>query len=344
MYLITGGSGFLGGLLSEHLHKNNENFISVDTLMPAISHAEGYYIIGDICDYDLMEDIFTRYAIDVVFHFATQIDFKVKNQRDLFTNNVRTTEVIAGLCEKYKIRKLIFTSSNSVYLGNPAGQLYSEMDTPIPIDEYGRAKKECEEILARYSESFDCVVFRCPNIMDAGRVGMLSLLFDFVREGRKCWMIGNGEIIHQCIYAQDLLSAMFMSLELKGHYTFNIGTDRISTIREMYESIIYAAKSKSRVVSLPSKLIIPMLKFLNFLHLSPLGVYQFRMLTQDFGFDITYIKSVLDWRPSLSNAEMFTKAYEYYVRNIELMSVGDEVSANRSQAKMGIIRIVKFFS
>jgi len=77
---------------------------------------------------------------------------------------------------------------------------------------------------------------------------------------------------------------------------------------------------------------------------STLGPYQFRMLTQNFCFNISYIKTALNWQPTLSNVEMLTKAYEYYIKNIEAMSSNDEVSANRSQVKMGIIKIVKLFS
>jgi len=344
MFLITGGSGYLGGLTAEHLHKAGKKFVSIDCLIPAVTYLEGIYENGDICDKEFMDGIFQRYSIETVFHFATQIDFKVKNQRDLLTNNIRTTEVVAELCSKYKIKKLIFTSSNSVYLGNPGGRLFSEEDIPIPADEYGRSKIACEKLLGKYSGKFDCVIIRCPNIMDAGRVGMLSILFDFVREGRKCWMIGDGKINHQCIFAQDLIAAMFKSLELKGHYIFNIGTDRISTIQEMYDGIIDYANSKSKVVAVPSFFIVPLLKFLNKLNLSPIGPYQFRMLTQDFGFDISFIKSTLYWQPTLSNSEMLTRAYEYYVKNIETVSSSDEVSANRGRVNMGIIKIVKWLS
>jgi len=344
MFLVTGGSGYLGCLMAERLHKEGKRFISVDCLAPSVSYDEGIYENGDICNKEFMDGIFRRYNVDIVFHFATQIDFKVKNQHDLFTNNVHTTEVVAELCHEYSVKKLIFTSSNSVYLGNSGDHPFSEKDKPIPVDEYGRAKIASEKLLEKYNGEFDCVIFRCPNIMDAGRVGMMSILFDFVQEGRKCWMIGDGQINHQCIYAQDLLNAMFMALELKGHYIFNIGTDRISTIREMYDGIIESAHSKSRVVALPNFFIVPLLKLLNRFNMSPLGPYQFRMLTQNFCFDISYIKATLGWRPTLSNVEMLTKAYEYYVKNIESMSCSDEVSASRSRVKMGVIKIVKFLS
>jgi len=344
MFLITGGSGYLGCLMAERLHKEGKRFISVDCLTPSVTYVEGIYENGDICDKEFLDSIFRQYQVDTVFHFATQIDFKIKNQRDLFTNNVRTTEVVAELCREYKVKKLLFTSSNSVYLGNSINHPFSEKDKPIPVDEYGRSKIASEELLEKHSGEFDCVIFRCPNIMDAGRVGMLSILFDFVREGRKCWMIGDGKINHQCIYAQDLLNAMFLALELQGHYIFNIGTDRISTIREMYDGIIEKAHSKSRVVALPKFFVVPLLKLLNKFNLSPLGPYQFRMLTQNFCFDISYIKTTLNWQPTLSNVEMLTRAYEYYVKNIESMSSNDKVSANRSQVKMGIIKIVKLLS
>jgi len=180
--------------------------------------------------------------------------------------------------------------------------------------------------------------------MDAGRVGMLSILFDFVRENRRCWMIGDGNVRHQCIYAQDLFEAMFLSFPLSGINTFNIGTDRISTIKEMCKELIAHAKSGSRITSVPS---IPTTAFLKLLYccgLSPLGPYQFRMLTRDFSFNIAHIKTTLRWQPTLSNGQMLTKAYDYYTKNIETFLSDCNLSANRGRIRMGVFNFIRMFS
>jgi len=135
--------------------------------------SEGKYYQGNICDKNFTDQVFADYHIDCVFHFATQIDFNVKSQKSLRENNVSSTEVVAALCSKYRVSKLIYTSSNSVYLGNRYTQPFSEQDEPISTDEYGHSKIICEKLLKQYESDFDCVIFRCPNIMDAGRVGML---------------------------------------------------------------------------------------------------------------------------------------------------------------------------
>lgn len=342
--LITGGSGYLGGLLAERMNKNSQDFISIDILPPSISYTHGTYYNGNICDYQFIENIFQSHSIEYIFHFATQIDFHVKSQESLYNNNVQSTKNIAELCKNFHVKKLIFASSNSIYLGNEFDHPFSESDAPIPIDAYGKSKVFCENLLESYKDYFEYVIFRCPNIVDAGRVGMLSILFDFVRENRKCWMIGNGQITHQCIYAQDLLDAMFLSLKLSNVHTFNIGSEYVSTIWEMYTDLIAHAKSKSKIISIPANIVIPLLKFLYWCGLSPLGPYQFRMLTKNFSFNISHVKTMLSWQPTLSNSQMLNKAYDFYINNLKSFSNEINISANRGRIKMGIINIIKLIS
>jgi nucleoside-diphosphate-sugar epimerase len=342
--MITGGSGYLGGLIAERLNKSSQEFVSVDMLPPAATYECGSYYNGNICDCQFLESIFKRHSIEIVYHFATQIDFRAKNQTSLYENNVESTKNVAEMCKLFRVKKLIFTSSNSIYLGNEHVNPFSENDMPIPIDAYGKSKVFCETILESYKKHFDYTIFRCPNIMDAGRVGMLSILFDFVRENRTCWMIGRGNINHQCIYAQDLFDAMFLSLKLSEVHTFNIGSENVETIKEMLGRLILHAKSKSEITSIPASISVPLLKFLHWCGLSPLGPYQFRMLTKDFSFDISHVKSILNWQPTTSNSQMLEKAYDYYINNLDSLSSNSAISANRSRMKMGIIKMVKFLS
>src|SRR5262249_41974407 len=162
------------------------------------------FVHADASDRDALEHALGGRKVDVIFHLASQIDFAVKSQAALYRNNVESTRAVAELARKHRIPKVVFTSSNSVYLGNRMARPIVEADAPAPTDEYGRSKVESERILASYASDFDSVCIRSPNIMDAGRLGMLSILFDFIREGRKCWVLGEGKVRHQCIYAQDL--------------------------------------------------------------------------------------------------------------------------------------------
>jgi nucleoside-diphosphate-sugar epimerase len=342
--LVTGGSGFFGRLLVPALVERGFECVSVDR-QEGTPHPRVELVRGDAADLGVLESCLSRGRPDVVFHLASQIDFAVKSQRSLYENNVATTRAVADLARKHRIPRVIFTSSNSVYLGNRERRPIAESDPPATVDEYGRSKVESEKLLAASSSDFDAISIRCPNIMDAGRLGMLSILFDFIREGRKVWVLGDGGIRHQCIYAGDLIDACLRALEHRGSGVFNIGSDNVPTIRQMYQYVIDRAGTGARVARLPASIALPAMKLAHRLRMSPLGPYQFRMLTQDFVFDTTNIKAALGWAPTLDNGQMLYKAYEYYLAHrLEILS-SPELSGNRQTVKkLGVLRLLKLIS
>ena len=81
------------------------------------------------------------------------------------------------------------------------------------------------------------------------------------------------------------------------------------------------------------------------LGLSPIGKYQFRMLTTDFMFDTAKIKRELGWAPTLNNGQMLLKAFEHYRAHRSEILANSDLSANRSAiTKLGLIRLVKMLS
>jgi nucleoside-diphosphate-sugar epimerase len=343
--LVTGGNGYFGRLLLPALLERGFSCVSIDRCegMPLDPRVE--FIRADAADLEALQAAAKRGRVDVVFHLASQIDFAVRNQRSLFHNNVESTRAVARFAKTNRIAKVIFTSSNSVYLGNHLERPITEADPPIPTDEYGASKVESERILAVCAGDFDAVSIRCPNIMDAGRLGMLSIFFDFIREGRKCWVLDAGKTRHQCIYAKDLIDACLKAVEHSRSDVFNIGSDNVPTIREMYQQVIDRAGTGARVASLPAWLALPAMKFAHRLGLSPLGPYQFRMLTLDFVFDTTKIKQQLGWAPTLDNSQMLYRAYEYYLTHRQEILKSDDLSANRQAInRLGVIGLLKLIS
>ena len=343
--LITGGSGYLGRLLIAGLLERGFDCIAVDIREGAPVGPGSILVRGNAADAAVLERAAGNGKIDVVFHLASQIDFAVDSQTALYDNNVGTTRAVAEFAKAWKVPKVVFTSSNSVYLGNRLRRPILEKDAPEPTDEYGRSKVESETLLAGYSSDFDSISIRCPNIMDAGRLGMLSVFFDFILEGRKCWVLGRGDVRHQCIYAQDLIDACVKAITLRRTDVFNIGSDDVPTIREMYQSVIDEAGTGARVASVPGAIAIPVLKVAHRLGLSPIGQYQFRMLTMDFTFDTAKIKRELSWAPTLNNSQMLLSAFEHYRAHRAEILANSDLSANRSAiTKLGIIGLVKALS
>jgi UDP-glucose 4-epimerase len=343
--LITGGSGFLGRLLIAGLVERGFDCVAIDVREGAPVGPGSTFVRGNSADIAVLERAAGDAKIDVVFHLASQLDFAVNSQTALYDNNVDTTRAVAEFAKARKVPKVVFTSSNSVYLGNKLKRPVLESDAPEPADEYGRSKVDSEKFLAGYSSDFDSISIRCPNIMDSDRLGMLSVFFDFILEGRKCWVLGRGDVRYQCIYAQDLIDACVKAITLRRTEVFNIGSDDVPTIREMYQAVIDEAGTGARVASVPGAIAIPVLKAAHRLGLSPIGAYQFRMLTMDFMFDTAKIKRELGWAPTLNNSQMLLKAFDHYRAHREEILANSDLSANRSAiTKLGLIGLVKTFS
>ena len=209
---------------------------------------------------------------------------------------------------------------------------------------YGKSKWEGEKILLRYKDYFDVIIFRCPTIIDEGRLGLLAILFEFIDEDRKVWVVGNGTNKYQFIYAGDLVDAHLKTLDYNKSNVFNIGSDNVKSFREVYNYVIKRAGTSARVASLPKGATIPLMKIAYKLKLSPLGPYQYKMIAEEFIFDTSKIKKELGWRPTLTNEEMLYKAYKYYHDNLKNIKGRKDVSAHKQGAKMGIIKLLKWLS
>jgi nucleoside-diphosphate-sugar epimerase len=158
------------------------------------------------------------------------------------------------------------------------------------------------------------------------------------------WVVGKGDNRYQFVYAPDLADACVRAVEVPGPGTYNVGSDHVKTLREVYEHVIAGAGTGARVASLPRAPTVAAMRLASALHLSPLGPYHWRMIAEDFMFDTSRIKAELGWSPTLTNEEMLAEAYKGYDRDHEEIHHRSDVSAHRQPAKMGAIRILKWLS
>lgn len=335
--LITGGEGFFGSLLKTELEKQKFTCVSIDLQKGPTS------IQGDIRNKQTLEHIFSNYKFDAIFHCAAILAHEVKDKKFLWSSNVDGTRSIAEFAKKYMVPKVVFTSSNCLWAKNFHRPVIEE-DKPDPVEIYGKSKWQGEKILLEHANDFTSIIFRCPTIIDSGRLGLLAILFEFIDENKKVWLVGKGENKYQFIYAQDLINACIKALDYNKTEIFNIGSDNVTSLKSIYEHVISKAGSRSRVASLPKKPAIFFMKLAHALKLSPLGPYQYKMIAESFIFDTRKIKRELNWKPTITNQEMLYKAYQYYRQNRESIHQRTDVAAHKKPAKMGAIRLLKWLS
>ena len=339
--LITGSSGFLGTLLTDSFRAKRIAYVPTDKISPKNKSESETFVQGNLCSPEFTDNLFKNESFETVIHLASELDFAVTSQKSLFDNNVKTTKNILAASLKYGVKRIIFTSSNSAYLGNSNTFGITESVKPVPLDPYGASKVESEHILNEAKDKIHIINVRPPNIIDAGRIGMLSILFELLESNSTLWTVGDGSLRYQCIYAQDLLDVLHKLLSYEKSDTFNIGSDRVPSFKEMYQDLARTTSSKSKIRSIPALLSLPPLKLFYHLGLSPMGPYQFRMLTRNFIFDTTHVKKELNWQPTLNNTEMLKLAYDFFVANKQLVKSG-KLSANSSAVKMGILNVLKY--
>ncbi|UWG98547.1 NAD(P)-dependent oxidoreductase [Dehalobacter sp. DCM] len=342
-YLITGGSGFFGSIMKRTLLERGDYCVNIDLQADPYLHDHLTSIQGDIRDSELMEKIFKKHQFDAIFHFAALLAHVKKDKKNLWSNNVDGTRCVLKCAEKYHVKKIIFTSSNCLWAQNFDYPI-TEEENPHPIEIYGKSKLEGENILLTESTAVNSVIFRCPTIIDEGRLGLLAILYEFIDEGRKVWLVGDGSNRYQFIYAQDLVKACLLALEYPQSDIFNIGSDNVKTFNETYTYVIKKSGSKSRLAHFPKKLAIWGMKMCYVLGISPLGPYQYRMISSSFIFDTSKIKEKLGFTPTLTNEEMMLKSYTYYHKNRDEIKQRKNASAHNVSAKMGVIRILKWLS
>lgn len=341
--LVTGGSGFFGGVLKRRLLDEGYACVNLDLVADADAHPRLRSIEGDIRDEALLDRIFAEGRFEAVMHCAAMLAHDAIDDQTLWTSNVDGTRKVAEACRRHGVERLIFISTNCLWGANP-GHPVREDEEPAPVELYGRSKLAGEQVLEEFREAMKVVVIRCPTIIDSGRLGLLAILFEFIGDGKRVWVVGDGSNRYQFIDAQDLATACLQALAYDRSDLFHIGSEGVVSLAAVYEAVIRAAGTRARVARLPKRPAITAMKLAHRLGVSPLGPYHYRMIAEDFVFDTTRIRERMGWRPTVTNEEMMVKAYRYYAERRVEIHQRTGVSAHSRPAAMGVIRLLKWIS
>ena len=187
--LITGGAGYIGSHTLVELSSAGYEFIVYDNLQNAsqeslkrvekIINRSITFVEGDIRDSQKLQEVFSRYSIDAVIHFAglKAVGESVAKPLEYYDNNVVGTLRLLEVMQKFGCKKIVFSSSATVY-GDPASTPIKEnFPTGATTNPYGTSKYIIERILEDVSisdSSFKVAILRYFNPVGAHESGTIG--------------------------------------------------------------------------------------------------------------------------------------------------------------------------
>jgi len=298
------------------------------------------FLRGDIRDFAAVSAACR--GVDIVHHNVAQVPL-AKDRKLFWSVNVGGTENLLRAAVDRRVGKIVLMSSSAVF-GVPPKNPVDDTVQPRPQEPYGAAKWEAERIAARFvGDGLDVSVIRPRTILGHGRLGIFQILFEWIRTGRRIYVLGRGDNRYQFVHADDLAEACIRAGELSSSETFNIGAERFGTMREALEALIRHAGTASRVRSLPMGPTVAAMRMTSALGLSPLGAYHSLMYGREMFFDLTKAKSKLGFVSRKSNEEMFIESYDWYLAHREeVLARTSHASHHRSPLRRGILRLLEY--
>lgn len=337
LHVVTGGSGYFGLLLVDRLREAGHRVRIFDINDAEDRPADVELFRGDIRDPDAVREA-CRDA-DVVHHNVALVPL-AKDKDAFWSVNRDGTRILLEACLANGVRKVMHTSSSAVF-GVPERNPVTEKMEPHPREDYGRAKLAAEHLCHEFIENgLDVTIIRPRTIMGHGRLGIMQIIFEWVREGRNVPVFSGGQNVYQFVHADDLARAVIAAAARPGATIYNVGAEEFGTMRETLQGLVEHAGTGSRVVSVPMTPAVWGMKLTSALGLSPLGPYHALMYGRSMYFDVSKIRQETGWSAEYSNVQMFCHSYDWYVEHRDEVLSRSGASHHRSPVKQGVLALV----
>jgi dTDP-glucose 4,6-dehydratase len=259
--VVTGGAGFLGSHLCDHLLAQGHRVICIDNLES--STLENLEHIRDerfsFVNHDVIERIEVDEPVDVVYHLAalaSPIDYLRQPLHSLKTGSSGTHNAL-GLA-KWKRARFLLASTSEIY-GDP--QVHPQPETywgnvnPVgPRGVYDEAKRYAEAMTMAYhrQQGVDTCVARIFNVYgprmrrNDGRA--VPTFMRQALEHKPLTVFGDGSQTRSFCFVDDMIRGLYLLAQSAEHQPVNIGNPNEFTILELAETVIRVTDSKSEIV------------------------------------------------------------------------------------------------
>jgi len=314
---ISGGAGFLGLHLARRVLADGGTVRTLD--VAPLDDRELERGVEEVRG-DIRSEHDVRLLVagaDVVVHAAAALP--IQSSREAIRSvNVEGTATVLAAALGAGVRRVVVISSTAVY-GVPVKHPIEEDDPLVGVGWYGESKIEAEQLAGEFGRrGLDVVVIRPKTFIGPERLGVFEILFDWIREGRRIPILGDGGNLYQLLAVEDLVDAVARAFTAPaGGLALNVGAGAFGTVRDDLQALIDHAGSGSRLPPVPVRPAELSLRALERAQLSPLAEWHYKTAHKDSFVDISKAERLLGYAPRFANAEALTRTYDWYLAHRE---------------------------
>ena len=332
--LITGGAGFIGSHVVRQFVKSDKyQVVNLDKLTYAGNlenlrdvEAETNYefVKGDICDFEFIKHIFSKYDFHGVIHLAAEshVDRSISNPMEFIqTNVVGTVSLLNAAKEAWNSdenRRFYHVSTDEVF-GSLGDEGFFVESTPYdPKSPYSASKASSDHFVRAYGNTYGLpyVISNCSNNYGPNHFPekLIPLMIHNIRNGKPLPVYGKGDNIRDWLYVEDHARAIELIFE-KGRNgtTYNIGgfnewknIDLVNLLCDVMDSKLGNPQGTSREL---------------ITYVKDRAGHDMR-----YAIDASKLNTELEWEPSLQFKEGLEKTVDWYFDNekwLEDVTSGD---------------------
>jgi UDP-glucose 4-epimerase len=267
--LVIGGAGFIGSFVVEELLKHPVSEVVIydnftrgkrENIADSLEdeRCKVFQYGGDVRDLDILDKAFE--GVDYVFHLAAMWLLHCKDfPRTAFEVNIAGTFNVLEACVKHNVKKLIYSSSASVY--GDAVEVPMTEDHPFNnTNFYGATKISGESMCTAFNDRYglEVIGLRYMNVYGPGQdqhavyTGVVPIMLNKIEANEAPVINGDGSQAYDFIYVEDVARANVVALtsETKHGY-YNVGTEVQTSIRELCDTILKLKDSDLKVKYVP---------------------------------------------------------------------------------------------
>ena len=252
--LVTGGAGFIGSHLVDHLILDKSNHIIVidnlllgkkENIQHHLNNQRFEFYENDLLNYKEIEVIFRKSNIDLIFHLVANSDISRSHDNpDIdYENTFLSTYNILKLMKQFDVKNIVFSSTSAIY-GESKNTLKEDFGPLFPISHYGASKLSCEAFISSFVENYGLKswIVRFPNVV--GERATHGIIFDLINKLKKntieLEVLGDGEQFKPYLYVKDLIEAIIFILKnsnKKINY-FNVGVESRTKVKNIAKMVL----------------------------------------------------------------------------------------------------------